>query len=214
MSSFLIRFQWPSLLSFCFLAAFTFLTSPETASAEPTTISGFSFLGNHPTLGNRGMNAPGTAMSDEAPLGPASVDLKFSFLGYATAADTIIVEDTTISFVTGDIIFQLGPATHMPETLGPIPGGAIFADITGASTTIPGLDPSKFIGGEFAFTYQNAQIQPGQSQSGNNGRLVLGSVASASFTFRVPEPSSVAFSLMGLIGLAGVGYRQRRKAAA
>lgn len=193
------------------------LCSAGSASAELTTISGFSFIGNHPVLGNVGMNAPGLFGTDGNGLTPVSVDLKFSFVGYATAADPIIVENPLLTFANGNIQFQIAPATHTSENLGGILGGNIFSEIIGASTTVPGLDVSKFVGGEFAFTYQNAQIQPGLSQAGASGLLTLGSVSTSSFTFvfrAVPEPGSVVLSLLSLSALGLVVWRKYPRTAA
>lgn len=201
----------------CLIAFGLVAAGAQSASAELTTISGFSFLGNHPVLGNVGMNAPGLFSTDGPGLTPVAVDMKFSFVGYATVADSITVEDPILTFANGNIQFQVAPATHNAVDLGGIPGGEMFSQITGATTTVPGLDVSNFIGGKFAFTYQNAQIQPGLSQAGASGLLTLGSVATSSFTFTiqaVPEPGSVVLSLLSLSALGLVVWRKYPRVAA
>ena len=201
----------------CFLVIGLVTAGVQTASAELTTISGFSYIGNHPVLGNVGMNSSGSFNTDGPGLIPITADLKFSFVGYATAADLITVENPILTFANGYIQFEIAPAVHNAVDLGGIPGGDIYSQIISATTTVPGLDVSNFIGGRFAFTYQNAQIQPGLSQAGASGLLTLGAVSTSSFTFTiqaVPEPGSVVLSLLSLSALGLVVWRKYPRVAA
>ena len=201
----------------CLLVFGLVVAGGQTASAELTSISGVSFLGNHPVLGNVGMNAPGPFITNGPGLIPVTADLKFSFVGYATPADLITVENPILTFANGNIQFQIAPATHTFDYSQAIPEGILSAEILSASTTIVGLDVSSFIGGNFSFTYQNAEILAGQSQAGASGLLVLGSTTSSSYTFEiqaVPEPGSVVLSLLSLSALGLVVWRKYPRVAA
>jgi hypothetical protein len=86
-------------------------------------------------------------------------------------------------------------------------GGFIVAEILNASTTIFGLDVSRFIGGRFSFSFQGSTITTGTP----NGVFDLGSGSTASYTFRVPEPTSIVLSLCGMLGAALLIVRLRRQ---
>lgn len=184
------------------------------ALADPMVISGTSFLGNHPTLGNEGIDtiAPEGALTDDAALGVATVvDLRIDLTTYATTADPVVVEDATLMFPGGDILFSFGPGTVMPDPPNGVSSGTIVAEILTASTTIPSSSVDDFIGGSFAFTYNSAEITAGTGSTG--GTVQFQQPASASFTFTaVPEPAAVVLALIGAIGAALIIWRQRQQA--
>lgn len=196
------------ILYFCVSAAIALAANH--ASAEPMIISGLSFLEAHPGLGNQGIAAPGNAMSDDAGLGSATLELRIDLTTYDTLTDPLIVEPVTLMFGGGDVNFDFGPAMHMPGPPGPIGSGSIFAEITAASSTIAGTDFSDFVGGSFAFTYNAARITAGTGPGGMGGTVTFQSVPSASFTFAVvPEPASIAIALIGALGAIFIVLRWR-----